>query len=446
MVDETNVDDFLEELIESTLKRAIKGIYKSGIKRVAKKGLRKKPVQYPAGWKGPVGSGGQFARKEDIARAKATTPTQKRAEQIRKELKGKKATSPARSKGGARGSKAADIDKTARSTAAVRRAVRGEQGDSEAKKDLDSAAKDMSSRTDRPGDTKRQKAPDKSGGTKAENQAKKAGKAQIRGFRSTKAWMDRKLSTASGEESMIVKNMLKGVLENISSEYADSLDQNKIMSSFKNQTNALKQRIEKMDADGKTKERLKSELKEMINAARTELMKDLKDRKESTDIAPKGAQGAATKRGRGGRKVKVTKDAGTQVKTRVGDKKFPVEQEGPKRKRFAGPRPVGVKETPEGTVVDSEGKMQRPNKATAQKIRDVRARDEARKTGASAGKTKPSGPGRKKGELPSDAAERKKIAAQAKGPKKKRTGKKRSKVKEALIREVLDQFPNFDNV
>lgn len=416
MIDDSNVDEFLRPILEGRLSGAAKYIAKGKIKKIAKSGLRKKPVQYPADWRGPVGKGGQFARKADLAAAKAGA-NRSRAKDIARGPETR--TSPRKSSGGAAGRAASDTEKAGRTRSAISRAARGEGSNRQNRRDIGNAAKAESQRTDRTGDTKTTNPKSATDASKAADKADRAKRASIRGFSGLNAWSGRKVA-AGGDQDL--KNALSKKLEAFSNEYGSSTDPNEIRAAFKNTVNSLKEEINGRKISAEKKRALQAELKELIAEARSALDRDIANKsaiKKGSGGKGAGAGATRTRTVKGGpnkgAKKPTRSDAASQgqPRTAVGDRRLPAGTAGTaKRKRFPGPRPIDVPKDREGSVVGKDGKLQPPSAATKKKMADIRDRE----------------------------ARRKGIAK----PKKKKTTKK--KTRESFINDLVNEVINLDNV
>jgi hypothetical protein len=446
MVDETNVDDFLE----SILGRSLKGLAKSRIKKIAKSGLRKDPMRYPAGWKGEPGEKpGTFARKEDIPA-----------------VRGRQNRNPARSKGGARGRTAAAMQKDAETRFAVTRAARTGMERGEARKALRSAAdaerkKQIEKTGEKVGKINLQKSGKETPESRAAAKAARNESSRVRGFRRVQGFLNRKLKVGDDAEARrLVDTAIANALDGKESES----DPNKIKAAFANVRKIVMNQIAKMDGlDGAEKRSLQAEAKKMIAEAREALTKDLADR-ASLSKSGKGAQGRGrtVKKTASGR-TRSTSDAtgasAGQPRTNVGDAPPPVPAGKPKRKRFPGPRPVGKKGNTfgpnvPGSVEDKDGNLQAPkmprrkkgksklpasrkgamSPSVAERIKDFERRDNTR------GRLFDDEKVRQKGLSKSDreAIDRKKKADAA--------AKRKKNMKESLVIDVVSRFANTEDV
>jgi len=439
MVDDNNVDEFLESLLKGTLK--------GQIKKIAKRGLRKPPMRYPAGWKGEQGEvPGGFARKEDIPA-----------------VRGRQGRSPARSKGGARGRTAAAMQKDAETRSAVTRAARtgkSEMERGEARKALRSAAdaerkKQVEKTGEKTGKINLQKTVKDTPDSRAAEKARRESSARGRGFRRVFALLDRKVKTSDSKAVDLVNTAVRNALDDKASEG----DPNKINAAFSNVRGIVMRQISELKGlTGAQKRELQAEAKELIAELRNALKKDVADRVELSKVPGKGAQGRApVKKTPSGRTKTVSDATGAskgQPRTQVGEKKFPVKQEGPKRKRFPGPRPVGKKGNTygpnvPGSVEDKDGVLQPPETprrkkgksalpaskkggmtpSTGEKIKDIEKRDKTR------------------GRLPAEKGRQKGLSdKEREAIERKRKADAKKKMKESLVLDVVSRFPNTENV
>jgi hypothetical protein len=436
MVDETNVDDFLE----SILGRSLKSLAKSRIKRIAKTGFRKDPLRYPAGWKGEPGEvPGTFARKEDLPA-----------------VRGRQNKNPARSKGGARGSKAAAMQKDQETRSAISRAGRSgknEQSTSKARRALSDAAKaEAKSRTDRPGSTALQKSGKETPESRAAEKAGRQAASRVRGFRRVQGFLNRKLKVGDDAEARrLVDTAISNALDGKQSES----DSNKIEAAFANVRKIVMKQIADMDGlDGAGKRDLQAEAKRMITEAREALQKDLAER-SSLSKSGKGAQGRAPVKKTPSGRTRTTSDAtGASAglpRTNVGDEKPVVPPGKPKRKRIGIPVPVGKKGNTfgpnvPGSVEDKDGNLQAPVMprrkkgksklpaskkggmipSVAEKIKDIERRDKTR------------------GRLfDDDMSDSESLYAKKRADA---AAKRKKKMKESLVIDVVSRFANTEDV
>lgn len=294
-------DSDLDQIVESILGRTLKATAKSRIKKIARTGLRKKPVQYPAGWTGePDEKGGRFASKEDLAAARAKA----------------RGVSGARARGGARGRRAAEMDKEKADRAAAARAVSRSDGPGAmsrkaAKKALTTQAAKMEAdrdakRSEQEGGVSKAKGLAQDRRTKAQ----KAVGSKVEGFSAVRALMDRKLR-AGGKDT--------AALTMIDREIANALNKNKgednpdaIKTALRNARASLNQRIGSMKGySAAEKADLQRMVKELFAQAQSALDKDISEMaRKGKGSGGKGATGRPTKMVNG-KKMNVDRSGGT---------------------------------------------------------------------------------------------------------------------------------------